>query len=223
MTDKYPFIPYAVPNRSLEEIEELSLSFYDEMNLRRSVRDISDKAVPKSIIENILKTAGTAPSGANLQPWTFVIVSNSELKKKIREAAEEEERISYNGRMSEQWLKDLAPLGTDSNKPFLEKAPYLIVVFKQLYRRSEGGDKIPNYYVPESVGLACGFLLAAIHKAGLVSLTHTPSPMNFLTKLLNRPENERPFLLIPVGWPDENAKVPDIQRKPLAETSVWRE
>jgi nitroreductase len=193
------------------------------MNLRRSVRDISNKAIPKEVIENILKTASTAPSGAHMQPWTFVVVSNPDLKSKIRAAAEAEEKKSYEGRMSEQWLKDLAPLGTNEHKPFLESAPYLIVVFKQSYRLGADGTKIPNYYVNESVGLAAGFLLAAIHQAGLVSLTHTPSPMNFLTKLLSRPANEKPFLLIPVGWPDEKAKVPDIARKCLAETSIWHE
>lgn len=223
MKDTHPFISYSVPHKTDQELIDSSNRFYSQMDLRRSVRDISDKPVPKEVIENIIKTASTAPSGAHMQPWTFVVVSNNELKSKIRAAAEEEEKKSYEGRMSEQWLKDLAPLGTNEHKPFLEKAPYLIIVFKQSYRIAADGSKIPNYYVNESVGLAAGFLLAAIHTAGLVSLTHTPSPMNFLTKLLARPANEKPFLLIPVGWPDENAKVPDIARKSLAETSIWHE
>ena len=223
MKDTYPFIPYSVPHKTDAQLISHSNKFYEQMNLRRSVRDISNKAIPKEVIENILKTASTAPSGAHMQPWTFVVVSNPDLKSKIRAAAEAEEKKSYEGRMSEQWLKDLAPLGTNEHKPFLESAPYLIVVFKQSYRLGADGTKIPNYYVNESVGLAAGFLLAAIHQAGLVSLTHTPSPMNFLTKLLSRPANEKPFLLIPVGWPDEKAKVPDIARKCLAETSIWHE
>jgi iodotyrosine deiodinase len=193
------------------------------MNQRRSVRDISDKPVPKEVIENIIKTASTAPSGAHMQPWTFVVVSNADTKRQIRIAAEEEEKKSYSGRMSEQWIKNLAPLGTNEHKPFLESAPYLIIVFKQAYRVGKNETKIHNYYVNESVGLVADFLLAAIHQAGLVSLTHTPSPMNFLTKLLDRSTNEKPFLLIPVGWPDENAKVPDIVRKNLAEISIWHE
>jgi len=223
MNKEYPFINYSVPQQSDEELIANSNSFFHKMDERRSVRDISDKPVPKSVIENIIKTASTAPSGAHMQPWTFVVVSDANIKKQIRIAAEEEEKKSYNGRMSEQWIKDLAPLGTNEHKPFLETAPYLIIVFKQAYRIGENNAKIPNYYVNESVGLAAGFLLTAIHQAGLVSLTHTPSPMNFLTKLLDRPANEKPFLLIPVGWPDENAKVPDIVRKSLAEISIWHE
>jgi iodotyrosine deiodinase len=223
MNKEYPFIEYHVPLQSDEELIANSNSFFHQMNQRRSVRDISDKPVPKEVIENMIKTASTAPSGAHVQPWTFVVVSNTDTKKQIRIAAEEEEKKSYDGRMSEQWIKDLAPLGTNEHKPFLESAPYLIIVFKQAYRVGENNTKIHNYYVNESVGLAAGFLLAAIHQAGLVSLTHTPSPMNFLTKLLNRPTNEKPFLLIPVGWPDENAKVPDIVRKNLAEISIWHE
>ena len=223
MNKKHPFIQYAVKQQSDKELIANSDSFYQHMDLRRSVRDISNKPVPKEVIENIIKTASTAPSGAHMQPWTFVVVSNPDIKQKIRIAAEEEEKKSYDGRMSEQWLKDLAPLGTNEHKPFLASAPYLIVVFKQSYRIGADNTKIPNYYVNESVGLAAGFLLAAIHQAGLVSLTHTPSPMNFLTKLLCRPANEKPFLLIPLGWPEKNAEVPDIARKNLAEISVWHE
>lgn len=223
MNKEYPFIEYNVPHQSDEQLIANSNSFFHQMDQRRSVRDISDKPVPKAVIENIIKTASTAPSGAHMQPWTFVVVSNTDIKRQIRIAAEEEEKKSYNGRMSEQWIKDLAPLGTNEHKPFLESAPYLIIVFKQAYRVGENDTKIPNYYVNESVGLAAGFLLAAIHQAGLVSLTHTPSPMNFLTKLLDRPANEKPFLLIPVGWPNKNAEVPDITRKSLAEISIWHE
>lgn len=222
METKYPHIPYSVEAQTDEQLISNSKEFFKQMKTRRSVRDIQKKPIPKTVIEWIIKTASSAPSGANMQPWKFVVVSKPELKRKIRIAAEEEERKSYEGRMSEQWLKDLAPLGTDANKPFLENAPYLIVVFKQIYRTHQG-EKLPNYYVNESVGLACGFLLAAIHRAGLVSLTHTPSPMNFLCKLLHRPVNEKPFLIIPVGWPDQAATVPDISRKKLDEVSEWYE
>jgi iodotyrosine deiodinase len=210
----YPFISYHPQQFSPAEMLERSRAFYAFMNQRRTVRDFSDKPVPLEIIENIIKTAGTAPSGAHKQPWTFCVVQDPDIKRQIRIAAEEEEYESYHGRMTEEWLQDLAPLGTDWHKPFLETAPYLIVVFKRLY---EGEEKRKNYYVPESVGLATGFLLAAIHHAGLVALTHTPSPMNFLQDILQRPDNERPFLLIPVGYPAENAQVPDLRRKPLEE------
>ncbi len=222
MTTEYPFIPlhdYPIvqPENGLQEAQ----TFYHKMNKRRSVRDISDKPVDAAIIDTIIQTASTAPSGANKQPWTFCVVSNAELKQKIREAAEAEEKEAYESRMNEEWLKDLAPLGTDDVKPFLTKAPYLIVVFKQTFGLDKEGNRKQHYYVQESVGLACGFLLAAIHQAGLVSLTHTPSPMNFLQDLLGRPKNEKPFLLIPVGYPEEGATVPDIQRKPLEEVAVY--
>lgn len=216
----YPHIPYQP--QVFTEVETLhrSQSFHDFMEKRRSLRFFSDRPVPKEVIENLIMTASSAPSGAHKQPWTFCVVSNPAIKTKIREAAEEEERESYNGRMSEEWLRDLAPLGTDWQKPFLEIAPWLIVVFKKAYEM-EGGEKRKCYYVSESMGIACGFLLAAIHNAGLVSLTHTPSPMNFLQKILDRPDNERPFLLIPVGYPAEGATVPDLRRKVLDEVSVW--
>jgi nitroreductase len=197
-------------------------TFYEQMDTRRSVREFSDQPVSKTVIENIIKTASTAPSGAHKQPWNFAAISNMSLKTKIRQAAEQEEQINYSGRMSEEWRRDLAPLGTDDVKPFLELAPWLIVVFKKAYDLVDG-EKRKNYYVNESVGLAAGFLLAAIHNAGLVSLTHTPSPMGFLDKILERPENERAFLLIPVGYPAQNAMVPDIERKVLNEVSVWYE
>ncbi len=202
---------------------ERSRSFYKFMDRRRSLRMFSDKPVPKELIENLIRTASSAPSGAHKQPWTFCAVSDPAIQSKIREAAEAEEYESYNGRMSDEWLEDLKQFGTDWHKPFLEIAPWLIIVFKKAYEIDENGERHKCYYVNESVGLAAGFLLAAIHNAGLVSLTHTPSPMNFLQKILNRPENERPFLLIPVGYPAEDAVVPDLQRKPLEQVAVFYE
>lgn len=190
------------------------------MDLRRTVRDFSPDPVPLEVIENIIRAASTAPSGAHKQPWTFCVVSNARMKKQIREAAEREEYESYHGRMPAEWLEDLAPIGTDWNKPFLELAPYLIVVFKRAYELGPNGDKRKNYYVEESVGIACGILIAAIHNAGLIALTHTPSPMNFLTRLLGRPENERPFVLIPVGLPLPECNVPALERKPLEDIMV---
>lgn len=217
----YPFISYSKKELSTFEIVDSTKSFYQFMNTRRSIREFSNRAIEKEVITNIILTASTAPSGAHKQPWTFCVVSNPAIKKKIRIAAEEEEKKSYNDRMSDEWLKDLAPLGTDWQKPFLEIAPYLLIVFKRIYEIDENGHKHQNYYVQESVGLATGFLLSAIHHAGLVALTHTPSPMNFLTKLLDRPENEKPFLLIPIGYPANECWVPDIKRKELNEISVW--
>ncbi|MBK6902155.1 MAG: nitroreductase family protein [Saprospirales bacterium] len=211
-----PFRPTAYPPG---EMLERSHSFYELMNRRRTVRDFSDKPVPAELIEQIILTASTAPSGANKQPWTFCLVSDPAIKKAIREAAEKEEYTNYHGRMSDEWLDDLKTLGTNWEKPFLETAPYLIVVFKKSWEQA-GAEKLKNYYVMESVGLATGFLLAALHYAGLVALTHTPSPMNFLQEILKRPENEKPFLLIPVGYPAENAEVPDISRKSLEEVLV---
>lgn len=199
-----------------------SSQFYEWLDTRRSVREYSNKPVSKAVIENIIKSASTAPSGAHKQPWTFCAISNTELKSKIRLAAEEEERENYDGRMSGRWLQDLAPLGTDTNKPFIEDAPWIIVVFKRVYEH-EGNEKYNNYYVNESVGIACGMLISAIHNAGLVTLTHTPSPMNFLSKLLERPANERAFLLLPVGYAKQPVYVPDIKRKPLSEVAVFYE
>lgn len=213
------FIPLEFRKLSPEEQKERVEAFYNLMSKRRSVRTFSNEEVPLEVIEKIIETASTAPSGANKQPWTFCVVSNPELKTKIREAAEKEEYENYHGRMSDRWLKDLEPFGTDWKKPFLEIAPYLIIVFKRAYEM-EDGKKVNNYYVNESVGLASGMLIAAIHNAGLVALTHTPSPMNFLTKLLERPENERPILLIPVGFPAEGTEVPDISRKELKKVMV---
>lgn len=219
--EDHPYIAYSKPILTDEEMLERSKSFYDSMDNRRSVREFSDKPVPRKVIKNLIKTASTAPSGAHKQPWTFCVVENPEVKKQIRIAAEEEELESYESRMSSDWLEDLKPLGTDWHKPFLETAPYLIIVFRRIYEFGADGKKKNNYYVQESVGLACGFLLAAIHDAGLVSLTHTPSPMNFISKILNRPENEKPFLLIPVGYPADECWVPDIQRKELEDICVF--
>lgn len=196
-------------------------AFFHWMNKRRTIRDFSSRPVDRTIIENILRSASTAPSGAHKQPWTFVVVENPKIKKEIREAAEKEEYGSYHGRMSPEWLVDLRPLQTDWHKPFLEIAPYLLVVFKKVYDIMPDGTKKNNYYVNESAGLACGFLLAAIHQAGLCALTHTPSPMNFLTRILHRPENERPFLLIPVGHAAEETYVPKLKRKDLKEVAVF--
>lgn len=209
---KANFIPYKGIRYPKAEMLNRSREYYQYLDKRRSVREFSDKPIPYEVIENIIMSASTAPSGAHKQPWTFCVVSNPEIKKQIRIAAEEEEYTNYHGRMSEEWLKDLAPFGTDWHKPFLEIAPYLIIVFKKAYDVVDG-EKHKNYYVNESVGLATGFLLTAIHNAGLVTLTHTPSPMKFLQKILNRPENERPFLLIPVGYPANNAQVPTLERK----------
>jgi iodotyrosine deiodinase len=216
----YPFVSYTPVARSQEESKAHAAQFYQFMDKRRSVREFSTKQVPQEVIENVIMTAATAPSGAHKQPWTFCVVSDPGLKKQIRAAAEKEEFDSYNGRMSPEWLEDLAPLGTDWRKPFLEDAPYLIIVFKKIFDY-RNGQKRNNYYVSESVGIACGLLIAALHEAGLVTLTHTPSPMNFLTKLLKRPDNERPYLLLPVGYAADNVQVPDLQRKPLEEVLVW--
>jgi iodotyrosine deiodinase len=213
----YPFIPFDHKRLTNEEMIAASGDFYDLMKKRRSIREFSSEDIPDVVIEQIIHAAGTAPSGANKQPWTFCVVRSPFIKKEIRIAAEREEELSYSGRMSDEWLRDLAPLGTDANKPFLESAPVLIAVFKRPYELNEDGSKHQNYYVSESVGIACGFLIAAIHQAGLVTLTHTPSPMNFLEKILERPSNERAYLLLPVGYPATNATVPDIKRKPLDE------
>jgi iodotyrosine deiodinase len=208
------FIDYQWTKLNPEQHIDKSRELFEEMNKRRSIREFSDEAVPEEALINAIKTASTAPSGANKQPWTFCLVSSPEVKREIRLAAEEEEKLNYSERMSEEWLKDLEQFGTNWQKPFLEIAPYLIVVFKKAYD-DDGEGKKTNYYVNESVGLATGFLLMALHQIGLYTLTHTPSPLKFLTKILDRPGNERPFLLIPVGYPADGHKVPDIQRKTL--------
>lgn len=198
-----------------EQLKRAS-AFFELLSRRRTVREYSDRDVPFELIEKAIATAGTAPSGANMQPWRFVVVRDKEVKRKIREAAEKEERESYHGRMSEKWLRRLAPLGTDEHKPFLEIAPYLIVVFR-INSIAENGETEPTYYSQESVGIAVGMLLAALHNMGLATLTHTPSPMKFLQEILGRPKNEIPFVLIPVGYPADDAKVPDIKRKQIDE------
>lgn len=215
-------IPYQRQVRAAQDVLEASKAFYEEMKQRRSVRFFSDLPVPKETIENLIKTAGSAPSGANKQPWHFVAVSNPAVKKQIRVAAEAEEKAFYEERATAEWLRDLEPIGTDWQKPFLEIAPWLIVVFKKAYNETAEG-KTKNYYVQESVGLACGFLIAAIHQAGLATLTHTPSPMNFLADILNRPENEKPFLLLPVGYAASDATVPNIFRKAIEEIATFIE
>ncbi|QKX03489.1 nitroreductase family protein [Aquimarina sp. TRL1] len=218
----YTHVPYVSPRYDKDEMLERSQAFYQWMDSRRSVREFSSEPVTKEVIENIIKTASTAPSGAHKQPWTFCAISNQELKKKIRIAAEKEEVETYTNRMSDRWRNDLAPLATDANKPFIEEAPWIIVACKRVYEHEEA-VKHNNYYVNESIGIASGMLIAAIHNAGLVTLTHTPSPMNFLTKVLDRPSNERAFLLLPVGYPKQPSYVPDLERKPLEEVSVFYE
>jgi nitroreductase len=223
LINDHPFIKYEHVHYEHAEMIDRSTNFYNWLESRRSVRDFSNKPVPKEVIENIIMSASTAPSGAHKQPWTFCVVSNPETKKQIREAAEKEEYESYTKRMSEEWLDDLKPMGTNWEKPFLEIAPYLIIVFKRAFEYDSDGKKHQNYYVQESVGLATGMLISAIHDAGLVTLTHTPSPMNFLQKILERPDNERPFLLLPVGYEADEVYVPNNQRKPLDEVAVFYE
>ncbi|HSK74625.1 MAG TPA: nitroreductase family protein [Pyrinomonadaceae bacterium] len=219
MSQTFPepnFIPLDFQRLSTEEQSQKANEFYENLNRRRTVREFSDEDVPFELIEKAIRTAGTAPSGANLQPWRFVVIKDAEIKRKIRAAAEKEEYESYHGRMSEKWLRRLAVLGTDEHKPFLEIAPYLIVVFR-INSITENGETEPTYYSQESVGIAVGMLLAALHNAGLATLTHTPSPMRFLQEILQRPKNEIPFVLIPVGYPAADAKVPDIKRKSFGE------
>ncbi len=206
-----------------EEVLNKSKAYYHWLDGRRSIRMFAEKPVPRTVIENLIRTAATAPSGAHKQPWTFCAISNPELKTRIRVAAEAEEKESYTHRMSDRWKKDLEPLGTDRHKPFLETAPWLIVAFKKVYEVDTEGVQHNNYYVNESVGIACGFLIAAIHNAGLVTLTHTPSPMNFLATLLHRPAYEKAYILFPVGFPAEEVYVPNIQRKAPEEISCFFE
>ena len=191
--------------------------FLEHLSNRRTIRDFSDKPIEREVIENCIKTAGTAPSGANIQPWHFVLISDPKIKKQIRVAAEKEEKEFYETRAPKEWLEALAPLGTDNNKPYLETAPYLIAIFMQRYGKLPDGRRVKHYYGLESVGIATGMLITAIHNAGLASLTHTPSPMGFLNEILERPKNERPFLLLVVGRPAKDARVPDIKRKDISE------
>jgi len=204
-----------------EEMTNRSQEFYKFLKRRRTVRDFSGKDVPLEVIENCILTAGTAPSGANLQPWHFAVVSDPAIKRKIRIAAEEEEKEFYTNRAPKEWLDALAHLGTDEHKPFLETAPYLIAIFSKSYEFLPDGKKVKHYYAQESTGIACGMLITAIHNAGLASLTHTPSPMKFLNEVLGRPKNESPFLLLVVGYPAKDAKVPDIQKKKLKEIASF--
>lgn len=208
---------------SPEQMGDRSASFLAEMRRRRTIRHFSDREVPLQVISNCLLAAGTAPNGANLQPWHFVVVSDPEVKRQIREAAEREEREFYSNRAPEEWLQALEPFGTDQHKPYLETAPYLIVIFAQSYGILPDGRRVKNYYVNESVGIATGMLITAIHHAGLASLTHTPSPMAFLNQILKRPRNERPFLILVVGYPSPQALVPQIEKKKLEEIATFLE
>ena len=215
------YTPTALQFRRLSDEEALARSrdFLARVAERRSVRQFSDEPVPHELIENAIRAAGTAPSGANQQPWTFVVVSDPELKARLREAAEHEERLLYEQRATQEYLDAIEPIGTDAVKPHITDAPYVIVVFEQTYGIDPDGTKRKHYFVRESVGIAVGFLIAALHAAGLVTLTHSPAPMGFLKELLERPDNERPFILMPVGYPADDAVVPDIPKKPLEEVS----
>jgi iodotyrosine deiodinase len=223
MTD-HPHLPLeGLPTYSPEESAVRAQAFLDLVTARRTVRDYSDRPVPSEIIEACVQAAGQAPSGANMQPWHFEVVGDPAIKREIRLAAEEEERQFYDRRANDEWLEALAPLGTDADKPFLEIAPWLIVIFEQRYGMDDHGEKVRYYYTKESVGLASGFLIAALHNVGLATLTHTPSPMNFLNRILERPALEKPFLLLVAGYPADGAKVPDITRKDPAEYIHFRE
>ena len=215
---EYRFVPFEFTEYAPEEMGRRACDFYDEMSRRRTVRHFTDRPVPRELIDRAVLTAGTAPSGAHKQPWQFVLVGDPVIKQRIREEAEAEERQNYERRMPASWLEDLAPLGTDWRKPFLTICPWLIVVFAETYGHDAGSSaKFKHYYVQESVGIAVGFLLAALHHAGLATLTHTPSPMGFLQKTLNRPINERAYMLIALGYPEEDCRVPELHRKPLEE------
>lgn len=216
------FIPHpGVLKFSEEEMKQRASDFKELMQKRRTVRDFSDKPIPREIIEDCLMAAGTAPNGANKQPWHFVVVSDPKVKQQIRIAAEEEEHEFYHHKAPDDWLDDLVPFGTNEFKPFLEKAPYLIAIFSQSYHLDDEGNKEKHYYVKESVGIATGMLITAIHNAGMVSLTHTPSPMGFLNEILGRPSHEKPFLLLVVGYPEDDIMVPDITKKSLNELSSF--
>lgn len=218
----YPFVPLQHQRIPIEESLERGRALYAEMDRRRTTRHFSTDAVPREAIELAIRTAGTAPSGAHQQPWTFVAISDPELKRRIREAAEAEEREFYHGRAPEDWIQALAPLGTDEHKPHLTDAPWLVVVFRHAHGIGLNGEKTTNYYTQESVGIAVGLFIAAVHRMGLVSLTHTPNPMGFLAELLGRPANERAYLIMPVGYPAADARVPDIHRKPLEAIADFR-
>jgi len=220
-TSAFNPVPLDFDRLGPDEARERSQAFLDLMRARRSVRHFSSEPVARELIENALRTAGTAPSGANQQPWTFVVVEDAAVKAEIRRAAEHEEELLYTERAGEEYLDAIEPIGTDWIKPHITDAPCLVVVFEQPYGYEPDGSKRKHYYVRESVGIAVGFLLASLHAAGLATLTHSPAPMGFLARILERPENERPFILIPVGYPAEDAVVPDLERKPLEEISVF--
>jgi iodotyrosine deiodinase len=219
---EHTFVPYDFERLPEELMLERGRSFYERMDARRSVRDFSPDPVPRELIELAVRTASTAPSGAHQQPWKFVLVGDPVLKREIRVAAEREERASYEGRMSEEWLEALRPLGTDWRKPFLETVPWIVVVFEQLWGERKDGARRKHYYVRESVGIACGIFIAALHTMGLATLTHTPSPMGFLSEILDRPRNEKPFILFPIGYPSAGATVPQLTRKPLDDVLIER-
>lgn len=221
MSQDYQPIPLSFRRQSPDEMIENAQAYYDAIKTRRSVRDFTDEPVPEAVIVNAIKAAGTAPNGANMQPWHFSVVSNPEIKRQIRLAAEEEERAFYQDRASEEWLDALSHLGTDAEKPFLEKASHLIVIFLKKFSYDEEGQKQKNYYTSESVGLASGFLISALHQAGVATLTHTPSPMKFLNTILERPSDERPFMILVAGFPAQNCQVPSIEKKPLDQISTF--
>lgn len=220
---EWPFEPLAFKEKSPEEMQAAARAFYDHIRRRRTVRAFSTRPVPRDVIENALRAAGTAPSGANMQPWHFVVIGSPDLKQQIRRAAEREEKEFYQHRASAEWLKALEPLGTDERKPFLETAPWLIAVFLKKFTFDRDGRRFKNYYTAESVGIACGFLLAALHAAGLATLTHTPSPMKFLNRLLDRPATERPYMIIVTGYPAPDATVPVIGKEPLERIATFVE
>ena len=218
---QYPFIPHHIERFEPEEMRSRADAFFELLDRRRSVRDFTDEPVPRELIESAVRSASTAPSGAHRQPWRFVVIGDPAIKREIRIAAEAEERKSYEERMPDEWLEALAPLGVDWHKPFLEIVPWIVVVFEELYGIDEAGNKSKNYYVRESVGIACGMFITALHQMGLATLTHTPSPMRFLSQILGRPKNEKPYILFPIGYPAADAQVPDLQRKTLEEISIW--
>ncbi len=218
----FPFVPLEFSRLPGAESTERARAFFEEMNRRRTTRHFSTEPVPRDLIELAIRTAGTAPSGAHQQPWTFVAVSDPDLKRQIREAAEKEEHDFYHGRAPQEWIEALAPLGTDEHKPHLTDAPWVVVLFRQAHGLNPDGSKRTYYYTQESCGIAAGFFIAAIHQMGLVTLTHTPNPMGFLGELLGRPPHEKAMLVMPVGYPARDAKVPDLRRKPLEQIVVWK-
>lgn len=220
-TPTFPFVPLAFERRPLDQSEQRARDLLAEMNQRRTTRHFATDPVPREMIEAAIGIGGTAPSGAHQQPWMFVAISDADIKRRIREAAEDEEHDNYHGRMPPEWLEALAPLGTDEHKPHLTDAPWVVVLFRQTYGLLPDGRRRTYYYTQESCGIAAGFFIAAVHQMGLVTLTHTPNPMAFLSQLLERPPNEKPFLVMPVGYPAADARVPDLTRKPLSEISIW--